>query len=586
MSRSAFPKFRNAVGNLKRFRTVVTVLFEEGFSYLIDEMNLRYLVPFRARFFFSLKKKAWASGQVVGVKIIETPPEVRLRRTMERLGPTFMKLGQLLSVRSDILPPEYTREFSKLQDKGPIMNPGVAEKIIETELGMPIENIFASFDEQPIAAASLAQVHRATLRDGTPVAVKVRRLGIEEIVQTDIHILAYLAQLFAKHFPVSRRFRPVRLVREFADWTLREIDFEIEGAHTDMFRESFARLPEVVVPKVYWEFSSRSVLVTDFLSGFKVDDLAALDQQKVDRHELARIGLRIGLRMFLVDGFFHADPHPGNLVVLPATPSSSVRGKEIIGQPLRLGLYDFGQVGRLTDRIRIELISCFMSFIERKEEIYIKHILDVSEQEEDADVQSFRSQVQTILVSVMHKPTEKKGLASAFYQVLLAGAQYGILFPAELILLAKSFLTIERNGLRLWPDINLEEELRPLMAEVVKEELNPARLVADLKTTAFDNLYLLRHLPEQTQTLLERLNRGEIGVKLNLQELRDLKKEFDRQNDVRVLALLAVALLISSAVVLRLDIKASAFGISLGSLGFMVASVVVLWLFFLIKRRP
>ncbi len=578
MKISPFAKFRNTIGDIKRFQTVVTVLFEEGFAFAVDEMKLRDLVPLRARFLFGLRHHI----RKVGANKKEIPPEVRLRRILERLGPTFMKLGQLLSTRPDIMPPEFIAELAKLQDKGPILNPGVAEKIVEDELKTSIENVFIDFEMEPIAAASLAQVHRATLRDGTKVAVKVRRPGIEDVIKTDIHILTYLSQLIEKHIEVSRKYKPIKIVREFAEWTLREIDFGLEGAHNDLFRESFADMPEIVIPKVYWEHTTKRVLVADLLEGIKIDNLEELDKHNVDRHQLAVIGLKSGVRMFLLNGFFHADPHPGNLVVMP--PEFDEDCNEL--KPLRVGMFDFGMVGRISDRYRHELIGCFMSFVERDVDSYIKHVLDIAEFEEDADVRSFESQTHSILTGVLHKPNEKKGLARAFYKVVVAGAQYGVMFPSDMVLLAKAFLTVEKNGFRLYPDIDLAEELRPFLSDIVRAEIDPRRLIKDLKTSAFDALYFARRLPEQTQALLDRLDSGEIGVKLNLKELRDLKAEFDRQNDVRVLALLAAALLLASGAVLRLDVHAAAFGISLGKMGFVASIIIVLWLFWLIRKKP
>jgi len=509
-------------------------------------------------------------------------PEVRLRRTLERLGPTFIKLGQLLSVRPDIIPAEYVRELAKLQDSGPVLAPGVAEKIVERELGMPIENLFGSFDVHPLASASMSQVHRATLRDGRAVAVKVRRPNIEKVVRDDIHILVYLAQLMERHMPDSRRFRPVQVVRDFADWTLKEIDLEIEGVHMDMFRDGLGRMPEVVIPQVHWEYVSSSVLVSDLVEGLKVDDLSELDAAGVDRRELAIIGLHVGLHQFLVDGFFHAEPHSGNLTVLPA----HGRSDDEDYRPLRLGIYDFGLVGRLPDRFRFGLISCFVSFVERDQESYVRHVLDMAETEDGADLRSFESEVRAALAGVTHRSGRRKSMASTFYRVVVAGAKFDVVFPADLVLLAKAFMTVENVSLNLWPEIDLEKEMKPFLSEVVREELDPHRLVSDLKTSAFDSLYRLRQLPSETRTLFERLGRGEIGVKMNLQEIRELKEEFDRQNDVRLLALLAVALLVASAVILRIDDEIRTLGLPFGQIGLAVGAFVVIWLVRLIRRRP
>lgn len=573
---------KHRISDIRRFRQVTAVLFDEGLHFFVDKMKLHYLLPTSERIKrFFLRRVG--REEIIG-DYVDPPLEVRLRRAFERLGPTFVKFGQLLSMRTDIIPDAFVKEFSKLQDNVGHLRPGVAEKIVESELGVSIENIFSSFDTEPLAAASLAQVHRATLKDGTVVAVKVKRPGVDSIVKKDVHIVAYLAHMLEKYVPESLRFRPARVAREFSFWTLQELDFEIEAANIDRFRTNFLEDNWVVIPHVYWDYTTKSILVTELIDGVKVDDLEALEKAGIDRKDLAHVGLLLGLKQYFVNGFFHGDPHPGNMVALPPAESPFEKTDQ---KPMpRLSVYDFGIVGSLSEKERFELVSCITAFVNKDMDAFAGHMLDLAEIGDGADEAAFRHEAGNILTGVLYKPTDRKGVAFAFYHILLKGAQYGIYFPTDLVLLGKAFLTLENMGLNLYPEIDLDEELRPFIAEVVKRELDPSKIARDAAASAFDNILFAKQLPAKTRALIEHLEKGEVGVRIDLDELHDLKSEFDRQNDVRVLAVLTAALLLGSAFVMRLDERIELFGLSLGQIGFTVAIVVVLWLFVLIRKRP
>lgn len=576
---------RETIGDIKRFRTVITVLFEEGLSFFVDDLRLRHLIPTGSRLRCAISRGARGCRRAVLGPGSTPPPEVRFRRSFERLGATFVKLGQILSTRPDLLPPQYIKEFSKLQDEVAPLASGAAEKVIEKELGRPVRKIFRSFESKPLAAASLAQVHRAVLTDGSKVVVKVLRPGIATTVRNDIHILVYLAYLLEHHVPASRRFRPGRIVREFADWTMRELDFELEAANICRFAENFAADLGIVIPSVHWDYTTKSVLTMEYVDGIKIKDEAALKRAGVDKRELARIGLRFGFQQLFTDGFFHGDPHPGNMVAIPPAKSRK-RDADADLPGLRLGLYDFGIVGSISEKTRFELISCFLSFVNKDIDSYIKHIIDLAESVEGADLEGFAAETRTTLTGVLFKPLEKKMLGATFYNVLISGARHGVNFSHELLLVGKSFVTIENVGLGLYPDIDLEGEIRPYLDKAFRQELSPKKIARDAQATAFDTFYLLKHLPEQTRRLLDRLTSGEVGVKIDLQELRDLKAEFDRQNDVRVLAILAAAMLVSSAAAMRLDQVAVARGLDVGRLGFGVSLLLVVWVFYLVGKQP
>ncbi len=573
----------DAIGDIRRFRTVVTVLMEEGMAHFVDRMRLRYLVPLRSRALAALRLRPGArrtDGPEAG-----PPLEVRLRRSFERLGPTFVKLGQIMSMRPDVVGVDVAAEFAKLQDAVRPLMPGTAEKIVERELGQPIENIFSDFTEKPAAAASLAQVHRARLKDGTVVAVKVKRPAADRLVATDVRIMAFVARLLEEHIPESRRFRPVRLVAEFAAWTMRELDFSLEGANMDRIRESFRKDSEVVIPGVHWKLVTPSVLVTDYVGGIKVDDLTGLKKAHIDSAWVAAKGLGVGLRMFLRDGFFHADPHPGNIVCVPpkAVRKNAEPGPE---NAPRIALYDFGMVGTLSERSRYEVLSCFSCFLNKDIDGFARHMVDLAQSKDAADIEGFGDDVRSTLTGILYKPLEKKGAAFAFYHVLLAGSRRGILFPADLILLGKAFLTVEAMVLKLDPDFDLTAAIKPQVTAALLDEFSPDKMRQTAETSVFDALQFLKRLPEETRSLLERFEKGEVGVRIDLQELYDLKEEFDRQNDLRVLALLSAALAIGSAVIMRAEQKLAVLGLPVGEIGFMVSSAMMVWLFLLIRKGP
>ena len=553
---------KQRAGDLRRLRQIVVELWVAGFDAFLDDLELKRIVPLRTRLGRALSVERRAH--------LEKPPQVRIRETMERLGPTFVKFGQMLSLRADLVGEEYAREFSKLQRAVPPFRAAQAAQVIREELGKPPEKIFKEFDKKPFAAASLAQVHRARLRNGKKVAVKIQRPSVRATVENDIHILLLLAHLAERHVPQLRTLRPVRLVREFADWTLRELDFTVEGGQIDRFRANFADEEGVRVPLVYWDYTGKRVLTMEFLDGLQLDDLAGLRRAKIDRKELAETGVRLALRQFFIDGFFHGDPHPGNFTALPGN---------------KLGMMDFGIVGTLPADLRLELVSAFISYKNRDTEAYTKHLLDLAEVTKEADVRGFSAEVQRIINRVIYGPLKKKGISDAFYQVVTSGARHGVYFPTDLVLLGKSLLTIEAVGLKLHPAFDLDATLEPFLSTVIKSELSPRRLAQQVENNAFDALSLARTLPEHTLKLLKKIETGNLEVKLDLEELRDLKQEFDRQNDDRILALVVTALFIGSAAVLRLE-TFTLLGWSLGRIGFVLSIVLFLWLVYRVRKQP
>jgi len=553
---------KSKIEDLNRLRQIITVLFEAGFGFIIDRLRLRYLVPLRLRLSQRFKRlKAPAKPEI-------KPPQVRLRESFEKLGPSFMKLGQILSLRPDLIGFEYAKELEKLQSRAATFSFEQVEKIIQKEFGRPIETLFKSFEKKAFAAASLAQVHRAVLKDGTQAAVKVQRPNVEETIKKDIHILFFLAFLLEKYIPESKPLRPTQVVKEFAAWTMRELDFKVEATNTERFRYNLKDEPDIKIPKVYWDLTSQKVLTMEFVDGVKLDEEERLAKMKLSRELLASNAVKVLLKQFLIDGFFHADPHPGNFFVL----------KNNI-----ICLHDFGMVGYVSPEMRSEMVSYFMSFINQDMENSLKHLLDVAEVREGSDVEGFKQEVSSILSAWFYSPA-KESIATSFFKAISASVKYNIVFPSNLVLLGKAMLATEAMAKRFYPKFDFNEQFAAFVGMVYRSAFDPRAAAKDFQDNMFDYLAFLKKLPEHTLKLLEKFEKGDIGVKINIEEFIEVKEEIDRQNDVRILAGLTAITLLTSALVMNIE-EARIFGISLGRIGLLIGFVLIIWLFNLVRKN-
>lgn len=553
---------KSKIEDLNRLRQIITVFFEAGFGFIIDRLRLRYLVPLRLRLSQRFKRlKAPARPEI-------KPPQVRLRESFEKLGPSFMKLGQILSLRPDLVGFEYAKELEKLQSRAATFSFEQVEKIIQKEFGRPIETLFKSFEKQAFAAASLAQVHRAVLKDGTQAAVKVQRPNVDETIKKDIHILFFLAFLLEKYIPESKPLRPAQVVKEFAAWTMRELDFKVEATNTERFRYNLKDEPDIKIPKVYWDLTSQRVLTMEFVEGVKLDEEERLAKMRPSRELLAHNAVKVLLKQFLIDGFFHADPHPGNFFIL----------KNNI-----ICLHDFGMVGYVSPEMRSEMVSYFMSFIHQDMENSLKHLLDVAEVREDSDVEGFKQEVSSILSVWFYSPA-KESIATSFFKAISASVKYNIVFPSNLVLLGKAMLATEAMAKRFYPKFDFNKQFADFVGMVYRSAFDPRAAAKDFQDNMFDYLAFLKKLPEHTLKLLEKFEKGDIGVKINIEEFIEVKEEMDRQNDVRILAGLTAITLLTSALVMNIE-EARIFGISFGRIGLGIGFVLIIWLFNLVRKK-
>ncbi|MDP1629379.1 MAG: AarF/ABC1/UbiB kinase family protein, partial [bacterium] len=372
----------------------------------------------------------------------------------------------------------------------------------------------------------------------------------------------FLAALFEKYISESRNYQPVKLVKEFASWAMRELDFTVEATNADHFRVNLKNYPLVKIPEIFWDYTAKRVLTMEFIDGVEVGDLDGLKKRKIDPQDLALLGLDIALKQVFIDGFFQADPHPGNFFALPGNV---------------LCLHDFGMVGYLTPEMRSELVSIFISLNDKNAEGVLKHLIHLAEIDDDSELKLFRDSVFAILDRWFYGLGRRESAAAIFYRVVNAGAKYRVIFPPDLIYFGKALITAEAMGKKLWPDCDLDAVLRPFIARIISVQFDPQRIYSSLRSDFFDLTRFLKELPQSTKNLLEKLEKGDIGVRINPKEFLEIKQEIDRQNDLKILALITAATILAAAILLRIEKAPALFGLSLGYLGALISLLLIIW---------
>ncbi|MCM8813251.1 MAG: AarF/ABC1/UbiB kinase family protein [Candidatus Omnitrophica bacterium] len=561
-------KLKTVAADINRLRIIVLVFFEEGFGFIVEQVRLTYLLPFRQRSCAFLQRYCPVSFSDRRQSL--SLPEC-LRRAFERLGPTFIKLGQLLSLRSDILPLEYTQALRRLQSHAAFFSLEQVKKIVREELGKEVTEIFSEFSEEPFAAASLSQVHRARLPDGTAVAVKIQRPEIRRVIEKDIHILFFLASLAERHVRDIAPLQPVKIVKQFSEWTMRELDFTVEASNAERFHENFLHDTRFQIPAIYWPYTSRRVLTMEFIEGVRLDDRQGIEALGADVRLLARNGLEIGLTQLFAHGFFQADPHPGNFFVLPGNV---------------LCLHDFGMVGFLDRHFRDKLVQVFMSFAGREVDVTVDKVLDMAGEHTPQPRESFRRRAAPLINFWFYAKTPEKSLAKIFYDLVIEGFRCGLVFPENMVLCAKALVTAEATVQTLDPQVNVLDLSAALVDQVIRERLNPQRIVKELELNVVEYVSVLQQLPENTLKLIEKIESGQIDVRIDKSEFMALKAEMERVNSIRLVSILIVALLVSAGIILRMEEQTLLFGLSVAKIEVILAAVCIVWLVVLVRGRP
>jgi ubiquinone biosynthesis protein len=534
------------VKDVERFNEIIRVFIEEGFGYVLYKLKSKSKLNLHHHISGALKKKLNKESE-----------PIRLRKAIERLGPTFIKFGQILSVRPDLIPKEYITELKKLQESTPETPFSKIKKEVETELGETISTVFSDFDEKPLASASIAQVHRAKLKSGELVAVKIQKPGAQEIITEDIEIMLYLAKLLEKHVAKSRDYNPVEVIKEFAEWTFRELDFRIEAQNIKKFTENM-KGEKIIIPKVFDKYTTERILVISLEEGKNIDEYEFNSDS--ERNNFVANAANIIAKMVFKDGFFHADPHPGNIFV-------SKKGELI--------LLDFGMVGNLSKKLRSQLSSILISLIDRDTDSAIRTLLSIAEERPKANIKAFKKESKNIIENWYGQSIQKCSFVKTFYEVISTGAHHQISFPSELVLTIKALLDLEGLALQICPQVNIEQLLKPAIEKIILEGYNPVKITTDIISDIKKNQEFYTHLPQHLRKVMNNLESGKFNVHLEDLELTELEDHMDFVVTNAVMGVTIVALLFSSAILLALNNTAGFLGIPFSYIELGITAILI-----------
>ena len=555
-------------------------MIRETISVMRDFSRLRTIAGILMKYGWGDVAKRLGKGSLIGragnavnssatPEILAQPSEVRARMAMEELGPTFVKLGQVLATRPDIFPPSWINEFAKLQDHVPPV--AFAELLpgLEAALGKSPFEVFRDLQTEPAAAASIAQVHMAKLQDGTPVVLKIRRPNIEEKIEADLRLLSHLGRLVESEFPEAKRFQPGKIIAQFSKSLRRELDLAMEGRNTDRFARNFAEDETVEFARIHWDFTSEALLVMDYIDGIPGNDLQQAREAGLDLRLMGERGANAVLKMVLIDGFFHADPHPGNVFYLPGN---------------RLAIIDCGMVGRITLDRRDEIADLLAALVSRDIET-LRDILVIWAGDVPIDEDKLSADVDEFICNYDSAPLKQVRFSALLNDLTTIMRENHLSVPPDLTMLFKALITLEGLGRQLDPDFQIVGHLTPFVKKIIIDRYMPANLYKRGKRGAANVLDALTGLPRDVSQVLREAGRGRLRLNLELKRLDHFGHQLDHSTNRLTLGLITAALIVGSSIVMTVKGGPTLFGLpAFGFMGFFLAFVIGIMLLISVWR--
>ncbi len=547
--------------HLNRYRQIIGVLFRYGFGDLIETLRIEQYIEIGLNMISRHRRE----------RLEKLTRAERIRMALEELGPTYIKLGQILSTRPDLVSVEFINEFAKLQDEVPAIDFAPIEETIAAELQHPVSVAFAELDTTPLASASIGQVHRARLHSGDEVAVKIQRPGIEKVVEVDLEIMLHLATLAERHIEELAFHKPVRIVEEFARTIEREMDYTFEAAAMERVAGQFLSDATVYVPKVYREASTRKVLTTEFIKGIKVSDVEHLCKNGYDCTLITQRGAEILFKQIFSFGFFHADPHPGNIFVLP--------GNVIC-------LLDFGMMGAVDRATRETFVSLIESLVVRDETRITKILVKLAQWEEAPDPIQLEKDVADFIGRHLFKPLKEIKLARLLQHLLELATAHRMRIAPDIFLMLKALAQVEGVARMLDPEFDMIRQATPFIRYVKLSRLTPKRLKGDLFQLLEQGYEFLTDFPKDLLEISRSLRQKKMSFTLVLKDLDKMLATHDQISNRISFSIIIAALIIGSALIVISNMPPLVYGISLiGLIGFLTAAVLGIWLLLAIIKK-
>jgi len=553
---------------LRRFGAIIGVLVKHGFGDILERV---------------LSVRKTRSEVPDGEIFVRSgfPSARRIRLALEELGPSFIKLGQLMSTRADIFPHEYIVEFKKLQDMVPPISFEEVKAVIERELKRPILEIFAEFDEKSIAAASVGQVHIAKLHSGEKVAVKIIRPGIDRRIKEDLRLMYFMAGKAEKALEIGRVIGARNLVQEFERNITRELDMMIEAGSIEKFAGNFEEVEEIYIPKVHWDYTTRSVLVMEHIEGIKMDQVEEIRAAGIDPKEVAMIGLRSFSRQLMLYGFFHADPHPGNTIVM---------------YDGRVSLVDFGITGYLDEEMMRQIANLFLGYAEHDYDMVMDALMDAGLINEDMDLKAFRGDLKDVSESFYGRSLQHISAKDVYDQLMDIVLKYHIRLPRNLLLLLKTFIQTEALGKILGSDASILEVTKPFAKQLLQRGLNTQSILRNLDREGRALSGYARSIPKHFNDILRQTAAGRQQMELRLTGMEEARAQVEKGVNRLTVGIIVAASIIAGAMILNSGQKIMEFTFDflglqtvsltaiLGVSGYAVATLLGIWLIASILR--